>query len=243
MKKLLTILLGVFMVLTLAGCGQKEETPDVPKCPVAANTYADYAAGALDEEFELMMSVQDHESWWDGKVTVYAQDDDGGYLLYDLATDEATANAMVPGTKIKVKGFKSEWSGEVELVDATVEIMTGGCDDGKVYDAEDVTALIGNNDELVKHMNKKTLFKNLTVVNYTYNWDGSGTRDDSDIYLNLTDEKGTPITFTVRRYLTDNTTDVYKAVEALQAGDVVDLTAFLYWYEEPQARIIGVAKH
>lgn len=249
MKKLLTILLGVFMVLTLAGCGKKENEPYVPECPVVANTYADYAAGAIDEEFELMMSVQAHESWWfdesinSGKVTVYAQDDDGGYLLYDLVTDEATANAMVPGTKIKVKGFKSEWSGEVELVDATAEVMVGECDNGKVYDAEDVTALIGNNDELIKHMNKKTLFKNLTVVNYTYNWDNSGTRDNSDIYLYLTDEKGTPITFTVRRFLTDNTTDVYKAVEALQAGDVVDLTAFLYWYEEPQARIIGVEKH
>ena len=245
MKKLLTILLGVFMVLTLAGCGQKqqEEEPVVEACPTAANTYADYAAGALEEEFELLMSVQAHESWWDGKVTVYAQDDDGGYLLYDLATDEATANAMTEGTLILVKGFKSEWSGEVELIDATAQIMVGGCDNGKVYDAEDVTALIGNNDELAKHMNKKTLFKNLTVVNYTYNWDGSGTRDDSDIYLNLTDENGTPITFTVRRYLTDNTTDVYKNVEALQAGDVVDLTAFLYWYEEPQARIIGVEKH
>ena len=244
MKKLLTVLLGVLMVLSLAGCGSKDAPVEdlTEKCPTAANTYADYVAAANDTELELLMSVQGHESWWDGKVTVYAQDDDGGYLCYDMAADQATAEAMTPGTLIKVKGYKAEWSGELELADATCEIIAGGCD-GKVYDAEDVTALIGNNDELAKHMNKKTLFKNLTVVSQSYNWDGSGTRDDSDIYLYLTDANGVAITFTVRRYLTDNTTDVYKAVEALQPGDVVDLTAFLYWYEEPQARIIEVNKH
>ena len=244
MKKLLTVLLGVLMVLSLAGCGSKDAPVEdlTEKCPTAANTYADYVAAANDTELELLMSVQGHESWWDGKVNVYAQDDDGGYLCYDMAADQATAEAMTPGTLIKVKGYKAEWSGELELADATCEIIAGGCD-GKVYDAEDVTALIGNNDELAKHMNKKSSFKNLTVVDYTYNWDGSGTRDDSDIYLNVTDENGTAITFTVRRYLTDNTTDVYKAVEALQAGDVVDLVAFLYWYEAPQARIIEVVKH
>ena len=244
MKKLLTVLLGVLMVLSLAGCGNKEEapTPEVEPAPTAANNYADYIAAANDTELELIMSVQGHESWWDGKVTVYGQDDDGGYLCYDMATDQATAEAMTPGTLIRVKGYKAEWSGELELADATCEIIAGNYD-GKIYDAEDVTALIGNNEELAKHMNKKTLFKNLTVVSQSYNWDGSGTRDDSDIYLYLTDENGTPITFTVRRYLTDNTTEVFKAVEALQAGDVVDLTAFLYWYEEPQARIIEVVKH
>lgn len=246
MKKLLTILLGLFMVLSLAGCGAKEEQqqdePVVDPAPTAANTYADFLASDGSEELEILMSVQAHESWWDGKVTVYGQDDDGAYLCYDMACDEATANAMTPGTLIRVKGYKAEWSGELELADATCEIIAGGYD-GKVYDPVDLTSLIGNDDELAKHMNKKSSFKNLTVVDYTYNWDGSGTRDDSDIYLNVTDENGTAITFTVRRYLTDNTTDVYKAVEALQAGDVVDLVAFLYWYEAPQARIIEVVKH
>ena len=115
--------------------------------------------------------------------------------------------------------------------------------DGKVYEPEDLTALLSNNDELVKKINKKALFKNLTVVDYTYNWDGSGTRDDSDIYLNVTAEDGTAATFVVRRYLTDNNSDVFKAVEALVAGDVVDLSAFVYWYNGPQCRIIEVNKH
>lgn len=248
MKKLLTILLGVLMLFSLVGCGKKEENNNssntntnnqeqlIPEPPTAANTYADFVAAANDTELELLMSVQAHESWWDGKVTVYAQDDNGGYLVYEMLADEATANALTPGTLIRVKGYKSEWSGEIELVDATCEIIVGAYD-GKVYDAEDLTSLIGNNDELAKHMNAKAAFKNLTVVSY------DAMTSDSDGYLNVTDANGTAITFVVRRYLTPEGSDVANAVAALAAGDVIDLTSFLYWYEGPQARIIEVVKH
>ena len=245
MKKLLTVLLAMLMVLTLAGCSKEEGTDtdtDVePVEPVTAkNTYADFVAAEVDTELELIMSVQAHESWWDGKCTIYGQDDDGGYLVYEAACDEATAESLVEGTLIKVTGYKAEWSGELELADATIEVLE---DAGKVYDFEDLTSLIGNNDELANHMNEKASFKNLTVVNYTYNWDGSGTRDNSDVYLNVTDENGTEIVFVVRRYLTTPDSEIFQAVEALQAGDVVDLDTYLYWYEGPQARIFGVNKH
>ena len=241
MKKLLTVLLGVLMVLSLAGCGEKQEVSQPTEeltdpAPTAANTYADFIDAEDQTELELLMSVQDHESWWDGKVTVYAQDDNGGYLCYEMLCDEATANAMTPGTLIRVKGYKTEWSGELELVDASCEIIAGGYD-GKVYEAEDLTSLIGNNDELAKHMNKKALFKDLTVVSY------EAMTSDSDGYLNVTDANGTEITFVVRRYLTPEGSDVANTVAALAAGDVVDLTTFLYWYEAPQARIIEVVKH
>ena len=32
---------------------------------------------------------------------------------------------LTPGTKIKVTGYKGEWAGEVEIMDATFEIMEG----------------------------------------------------------------------------------------------------------------------
>ena len=230
MKKLLTVLLAMLMVLALAGCKEKV---------TAKNTYADFVAAEAETELELIMSVQGYE-WDDGTFVIYAQDDDGGYFLYNVQCDEATANSLVEGTLIKVTGYKAEWSGELELMDATIEVLK---DAGKVYDFEDLTSLIGNNDELANHMNEKASFKNLTVVNYTYNWDGSGTRDNSDVYLNVTDENGTEIVFVVRRYLTTPDSEIFQAVEALQAGDVVDLDTYLYWYEGPQARIVGVNKH
>jgi hypothetical protein len=50
---------------------------------------------------------------------------------------------MVPGTKIRVKGFKSEWSGEVEITDATYEIIDGNY----VAKATDVTDKLGADNE------------------------------------------------------------------------------------------------
>ena len=248
MKKLLTVLLGVLMVLSLAGCGSKEETPapEVDPAPTAANNYADFVAASNDTELELLMSVQAHQGWWEnegkGVVTVYAQDDDGGYLCYNMEADEATANAMTPGTLIRVKGYKSEWSGEVELVDATCEIVAGGYD-GKVYDAKDVTSLSGDQEALKEYMNQKCLFKELQVSadGWTYGWDGSGTRGD-DIYLNLVCPNDARMTFVVESYLTGADSDVYKLVESLQTGDLVDITCFMYWYEAPQPHIFEIAK-
>ena len=41
-------------------------------------------------------------------------------------------------------------------------------------------------------------------------------------------------------YLCDKDTDVYKAVEALQIGDKIDMEGFLYWYEGVNPHITSV---
>ena len=41
---------------------------------------------------------------------------------------------------------------------------------------------------------------------------------------------GQSYNFCVEKYLRDESTDVYKAVEGLKVGDVVDIEGFLYWY-------------
>ena len=51
---------------------------------------------------------------------------------------------------------------------------------------------------------------------------------------------GATYTFTVESYLCGQDTDVYKAVEALNVGDVVDLEGFLYWYEGANPHITAV---
>jgi hypothetical protein len=108
-------------------------------------TYAEYAAAELDSEVVVETYVQAKQSWWENKATIYTQDADGGYFIYELPCTEDEYNKLVPGTKIKVTGYKSEWSGEVEIVDATYEIESG---DTYVAKAQDVTGLLGK-DELV----------------------------------------------------------------------------------------------
>ena len=210
-------------------------------------SYEEYMKADLDATVCVETYVQATQSWWDGKITVYAQSQDGAIFIYNMACAEEDAAKLVAGTKIRVKGFKAEWAGEVEITEATFEFVDG---DSFVAEAEDVTAFLGK-DELINHMNEKVSFKGLKVAPskvegkdeeyaFLYAWDGSGSNEsNSDLYFNV-ELDGQVYTFTVESYLCGNTTDVYKAVEALKIGEVIDLEGFLYWYNGANPHITAV---
>ncbi len=233
MKKIVALALALMMA-AFAVVSFAEEA--------AVMTYADYAAAELDTAVTVETYVQAKQSWWEDKATLYTQDEDGAYFIYNLACSEEDYAKLVPGTKIRVSGYKSEWSGEVEIIDGTFEIIEGEY----LADAIDVTELLGT-DELADYQNRKVCFKGMTVVAsddngsaFLYNWDGSGSHDsNSDLYFNVSIGENV-YTFTVESYLCDNTTDVYAAVEALQVGDVIDMEGFLYWYNGVNPHITSV---
>ena len=240
MKKALALLLVATMALGMVACG-KSAKADVKGEGVM--TYAEYVAAPLASEVVVETYVQATQSWWDNTITAYTQDKEGGYFLYNMACSEADAAKLVPGTKIKVTGYKSEWSGEVEIVDATFEIEDGSY----IAPAEDVTAKLGT-DELVNFQNRFVSFKDMTVeaktdadgneAAFLYNWDGSG-EPGSDLYFDVS-SNGQTYSFTVESYLCGQDTDVYKAVEALKVGDKLDMEGFLYWYEGVNPHITKV---
>ena len=239
MKKLFALCLALTLVLSLAGCGNSTSN-DTDAKSEGVMTYAEYVAADLESQVVVETYVQAKQSWWDNKATVYTQDKDGAYFLYNMACSEEDYAKLVPGTKIKVTGYKSEWSGEVEIVDATFEIEDGSY----IAEAFDATSLLGT-DELINHQNQFVSFKDMTVeaVNdngdaFMYNWDGSG-EDGNDLYFNVS-LNGQTYTFTVESYLCDNTTDVYAAVKNLKVGDTVDMEGFLYWYEGVNPHITSV---
>ena len=206
-------------------------------------TYAEYAAADLDTQVVVETYVQAKQSWWEDKATVYTQDEDGAYFLYEMACSEEDYEKLTVGTKIRVTGYKSEWAGEVEIIEATFEILEGSY----VATAVDATEWLGT-DELINHQNEFVSFKGMTVeastdadgneVAFLYNWDGSG-QDGNDLYFNVS-YNGETYTFTVESYLCDNTTDVYNAVKALNIGDTIDMEGFLYWYEGVNPHITSV---
>ena len=248
MKKLVSLLLALTLVFALAACGApaKDEKADADKDVKSEGvmTYEEYAAAELDSEVVVETYVQATQSWWDNKVTAYTQDKDGAYFLYNMACSEEDFAKLTKGTKIKVTGYKSEWSGEVEIIDATFEIEEGSY----VAPAFDATSLLGSED-LIKHQNQFVSFKGMTVeaagqdadgndVAFLYNWDGSGS-DGDDLYFTVSLD-GNTYSFTVESYLCDKTTDVYSAVKALSIGDKIDLEGFLYWYEGVNPHITSV---
>ena len=208
-------------------------------------SYADYVAADVDTEVCVETYVQAKQGWWEdngvGQATFYTQNQDGAFFIYNMPCSQEDYDKLVPGTKIKVTGFKSEWSGEVEIVDATYEIEDT---DTFIAEAKDVTDLLGK-DELIDSQNQFVSFKGMTVEAandngdaFLYKWDGSGTEGD-DLYFNVSLD-GNTYSFTVESYLCDKDSDVYKAVQNLKVGDVVDMEGFLYWYEGVNPHITSV---
>ena len=208
----------------------EEATEEPTAAPDVPMTHAEYIAAELDSEVCVETYVQAHQSWWDGKITVYAQSEDGAYFIYEMACAEEDADKLVPGTKILVKGVKAEWSGEVEIVDATFEIEEGSF----IAEPVDVTDLLGK-EELIDHQNELVSVKGLTVEKVEYK---NGEPGD-DIYVTFEIGELTA-EFCVEAYLTGPDSELYAAVGALNVGDVVDVEGFLYWYNGANTHLTKV---
>lgn len=210
-------------------------------------THDEFIAAEVDTQVVVETYVQAKQGWWEkdgvGVATFYTQAEDGAYFLYNMPCSQEDYDKLVTGTKILVVGYKTEWCGEAEIIDATYKIIDGNY----VAEALDVTDLLGT-DELINHQNELVSFTNMTVeaskdaegneVAFLYNWDGSGSEGD-DLYFNVS-LNGTTYNFVVESYLTGVGTDVYEAVKTLNIGDTVSLEGFLYWYEGANPHIISV---
>ena len=260
MKKLISMLLALSMVLAFTACAKTETAPETTAAPVettaaaeteaseteapveteaaeteaaaAVMTHEAYMAADLDSAVTIETYVQATQSWWDNKVTVYCQSPDGAYFLYELACSEEDAAKLVPGTKILVNGFKGEWAGEVEVMDGTFTFVEDG--DTFIAEALDVTELLGT-DELIAHQNELVAFNGLTVESIEYK---NGEPGD-DIYVTL-NYNGASYSFCVEVYLTGTDSDVYTTVGTLNVGDVVNVEGFLYWYEGVNTHITAI---
>ena len=259
MKKFIAMLLAVVMICALCACNNNTTNPTTnpvtePKFDASAKdegtmTYAQYAAADLDTAVVVECFVQATQGWWEkegqGVITVYAQDPDGAYFMYEMKCSKDDAAKLVPGTKIKVTGYKAEYKGEVEIIDCTFEIMEGKW----VAAPTDVTAKLASED-LIKYQNMFIAIKGAKIVAskdangaehaFLYNWDGSG-QAGNDLYFNI-EVDGKVYNMCVESYLTGDGSPVYDMVETLAIGDVVDLEGFLYWYNGVNPHITSCKK-
>lgn len=224
MKKVLAfaLVIATFAFL-LIGCVPETPKFDPNEKSEGTMTYEQYVAAELDAPVVIEGFVQGKQSWWDNKATIYLQDGDGAYFVYELTCSEDDYAKLTTGTKIKVTGYKTEYHGEIEVDSgAEFEIIEGV---NWVATPTDVTALLGK-DEIASKQNMLVSFKDMTVKAISF----KGGQPGDDIYVTLTKD-GAEYSFCVEVYLTGTDTDVYKAVEALKEGDVIDVEGFLYWYD------------
>ena len=138
MKNFMALLLALVMALSIVGCGKtntdEPQTPDTPDdgadAAVTVMTHAEFDAAAVDSAVTVETYIQARQGWWEkdgvGVATFYTQADDGAYFLYNMPCSKEDYDSMlVEGAKIRVSGYKAEWSGEVEIIDATCELLEG----------------------------------------------------------------------------------------------------------------------
>ncbi len=239
MKKTLIMVLAALATLTLClgAAAAEEETPVM--------THEEYLAVEDGMPVHIDAYVQDTQSWWDNKITVYLADADGAYFAYNMTCSEEDAAKLVPGTKICIKGDKASFNGEVEIGEGAAFTFMEA--DPFIAEPADVTDVLNNQEELIKHMNEKVAIKGVTVEAYDESGAAFAYKDaekkTDDLYFKVSKD-GEVHEYCVEFYLRGADSDVYKAVEALKVGDVIDLEGFLYWYEKDnlQATALTVVK-
>ncbi len=195
---------------------------------VSAISYADYAAAELGTDVVVEFTVQATQSWWNDQITVYGADKDGAYFVYNMACSQDDAAKLVPGAVIKVAGTKTAWAGEVEIGandmgDApSFEFVDEA---GYIAPAKDATDLLGK-DEIADLQNQLVSFTDMTVTAVSYKNNQPG----DDIYVNLSKDD-TEYYFCLEYYLNGSDEEFYNLVGNLEVGTVVDVEAYLYWYE------------
>ena len=210
------------------------EAPD-PFEDLEVMSYEEYVAAEVDSPVMIEAYVQAAQKYSEqyGNTTLYLQDEDGAYFVYRYGCTAEEYATLTAGTKVQVKGYKSVWEGEIEITDAEITVIADA--EPYIADAVDLTDILANEDELIKYQNQLATFKGLTVEKIEYKNGEPG----NDIYVTVKlGEKS--FDFCVESDLIDPETDVYKAFAEIQTGDVVNITAFVYWYKGVNAHITDV---
>ena len=197
---------------------------------VTVMTYAEYVAAPVETAVVIEAYVQAHQSWWDNKITVYLQDEDGAYFAYNMTCTEEQLASLTIGQKIRVSGYKAEWAGEIEIIDCSFEVLEGNWIATPVALTEKLAS-----DNLIHYQNQLATFEGLTVKSISYKNDTPG----DDIYLTFTFD-GKDYDFCIEYYLTNTETEVYQTVATLNEGDIVDVTGFVYWYNGINTHITAI---
>ena len=240
MKKVLSVLLVLAMVFGLAACGGKKNEDTVK-----AMTYQEYMAAAEEAKVVVEGYLQGYAySSQYNNVSMFIQDDNGAYYAYRADCTAEQAKSLAEGAHVRVTGNKGSFRGEIEVQEhCTFEVLSGT----KVYPAADVTASLADNAALQAKMNQKVAVKGLVVENiydgdgkgasFLYNWDGSGQAGaNNDVYFNAS-SNGKTYNFVVESDEFAEGSDTYKAATALKVGDVIDIEAFMYWYDGPNMHV------
>ena len=205
-------------------------------------TYTEFLAADMDQPVTVESYLQEKQIWSDGSADLFLQDEEGAYYVHHLTCTLEDYEALNPGQKMRLSGYKSVFSGELQLADSRFSMLNG------TFTAEpfDVTDIYGS-DELYQYLNRRVLFCGLTIEpmfdgtsSFYYGWDNTGSMEKgSDLYFTASCS-GAESSFVVKAQLRGTDSDTYRAVQNLRIGDTVDLEGIMFWYNGPQPLVTSV---
>ena len=195
-------------------------------------SYAEFLATADGETVVVEAHIQALHSWQGesgvGTASIHAESYEGGYYFHMLNCSSAEYSTLELGTGIVVRGTKDTYNGEVRVISGEIlEILP----ENWVVVPEDMTDIIDDADELIKHQNRHVYFKNLifSSIELGYNQYSLKFYYENILY-----------TFILKDSLIDNTSKTSIIAKNLAQGDIVDVSAFLYWNNGATPYISGI---
>lgn len=267
MRSFRILILLVLVSIFFAGCGlprpansetvYKDPVPDsAPRPSVSSHmsavegnvssepviSYSEFLSADDSRPVTIESYLQEKQAWSEGRTNIHLQDEAGAYYIYNLPCSQEEYDGLKRGQKLRIQGYKTEFSGQIQITDAVFSVLDGVY----VAEAEDISDLL-NTDELYLRLNRNVRFHAMTVEPmfdgvsaFYYGWDNSGTAKVSDLYFTASNGKES-LTFLVKTQMSGNDSDVYRTAENLRVGDVVDLVGILCWYNGPQPLVTSIS--
>ena len=213
----------------------------VSSAPVSSYSEFLSADDSLPVTIESYLQVK--QAWSEGRTNIHLQDEFGAYYVSNLSCNQDEYQSLKRGQKLRIQGYKTEFSGQIQITDAVFSVLDGIY----VAEPEDISDLL-NTDELYLRQNRIVRFHAMKVEPmfdgvsaFYYGWDNSGsTVKDSDLYFTASNGKEA-LTFLLKTQVCGNDSDVYRTVERLRVSDVVDLEGILCWYNGPQPLVTSIS--
>ena len=176
--------------------------------------------------------VQAKDEWRDdGSASIYTQTGNGGrsHLVYEAEMTKWKYDSLAEGTPVVVCGYKDVVDGVPVIADAEIDILY---EQSKVTEPDGLSPLLGT-EFISDYFYNKAYFFDMTVkasgssgASVLYGPDGTGKRGD-DIYFKAA-YNGAVCTFVLKAEFAGVDSALYKKVESLNVGDVIEIGAFLF---------------
>ena len=230
-RKILVGATALAALFAVAGCKNSTKvTPLDMEQLSQAHLHTAFVASPTNQATSVIGYVAAKQSWWDNKATIYLLDDNSeGYFVYNLpCTKEQYDTDLAIGKTIAVMGIKGEWSGEMEILgqdgDGAVYTVIEGRDSKTDFKPIELTL----DDDAKEFNNAYFTIKDVTLTStptFQNNENKSG-----DIYFTVKDANGKTMDCCVESYLTAEDTDFYKSVAKLTEGAKLNITGYMYMY-------------